>query len=148
MVVEIEKLRGSALLYEEAVEWAHWVDRVFSSPGIDRILQATDFISKLLDVCPSELKTIKQIVLASIFEKGGSFVQRLSLISSEALVCWVELASSLKRYFDLGDEQERCKAKDLILKIRKIFNVPGFFEIHQSLKTGTQVEKQANTEEL
>ena len=148
MLAEIEKSRRSVLFYEGTAEWLYWDDRAFSSLSTGNIYQATDFLLKLLDACPQELQTTKRIVLASILEKGGSFAQMLSVISFEALICWVELASSLRRYFDSGDKQECSRAKNLILKIREIFHSSEFVENQQKMNTETQAKSRSMTEEL
>lgn len=139
MLAELVKPICSALPYEKSATWIYWEDdRAFSSLNAGNLYQATDFLLKVLDSCPLELKTTKKIVLASILEKGGYFAQLLSMVSAEALMCWVELASSLRRYFDSGDQEEYGRVKDLIIKIREIFLSSEFVANHEKLRISTR----------
>lgn len=134
----IESERNGILpAWDERGEWVRWKGRVFPFVNFYLCHEVSARLLDLLELYPLKSREFREKMSSYLAEESDFFMQSLFGISLEGVMKAFYASLAVKHYLLEENENDRVRAEQYLLAIRKLLHFDALFEKWQSPREGT-----------
>ncbi len=134
MLAEQTKLNGSDVLpaWDEKGEWVRWKDRIFPFVNFYMSHEVSARLLTSLELYPLQSQEFKRKMSSYMEEESEFLVRSLPGISTEAMTDAFYASIALKHYLLEENENDRIRAEQYLIHIRKLLHFDELFHEWES----------------